>query len=540
MGANERLDIDLERFFSLPTWATLEGPSAGLLAGSKRYPVTITDNESLNLSAELSSPGLTTSANLQIDEDAGEDVTLTVTNTGLASDGNPVTLPPGVKLKITPDTPTNRGAAKDDDWTITPDEIDLDGTATITIIDDMLDEGPESVTFKVGFEDDARFQAASATLTIKDDEYSGPALQSAELNGAILTLEFSNSLDTTSRPARTSFTVKVDGTAVSLSSSNPVSISGSTVTLRLRSAVPAGDTVTVSYTEPGANPIQDTDSLVAPSFTDEPVSNDERVASIEAVKSPILEGEEEVQFRITLSREPPAGGVNVKVEIAPLAKYIYANPISVDNYRTHNVHIGQGQTDAILEMLTTRDEIKSNRKAVTATLLPNTGYTVGSNSEGTVAVDDPDQVNIRFAAGCGETITVGEGDGEVYFDMVFDNPIAFGVTVVITFINGGASDNNDYTRPNSIVIFDHLQTRATVTVPILEDTQLENTESFKVWITRRGFDNDILTPTCGQSSPHLTIEITDNDTANIVLDAPEEVIEGQPIKLGLYQLNKSG
>ena len=101
---------------------------------------------------------------------------------------------------------------------------------------------------------------------------------------------------------------------------------------------------------------------MAPSFTDEPVSNDERVASIGAVKSPILEGEEEIQFRITLSREPPAGGVNVKVEIAPLAEYIYGNPVSVADYRTHNVHIGQGQTEAILEILTTRDQIASNHQ----------------------------------------------------------------------------------------------------------------------------------------------------------------------------------
>ena len=31
----------------------------------------------------------------------------------------------------------------------------------------------------------------------------------------------------------------------------------------------------------------------------------------------------------------------------------------------------------------------------------------------------------------------------------------------------------------------------------------------------------------------LRIEITDNDTANIALDAPEEVTEGQPIRIGL-------
>ena len=261
--------------------------------------------------------------------------------------------------------------------------------------------------------------------------------------------------------------------------------------------------------------------------------NVELAASIEAVKSPINEGEEEVQFRITLSDTAPSGGVDVMVELAPFAEYLYGQPVSVDDYKTHNVRIAQGQTEAILEILTTRDQTASNTKAVTATLLPNTGYTVGSNSEGTVSVNDPDQVNVRFADGCGQTITVGEGAGEASFDIVFDNPVAYTVSVVISFINGTASHGNDYTRPNRIVPFNNLQTKATVTVPILEDTQLENTESFKVWISRNGLGSNILTTTCGQSSPHLTIEITDNDTANIVLDAPEEVTEGDPIRLGL-------
>ena len=255
-------------------------------------------------------------------------------------------------------------------------------------------------------------------------------------------------------------------------------------------------------------------------------------AEIEAVKSPVIEGEEEVQFRVTLSAAAPAGGVDVMVELTQEAT-ADPGPIADADLRVHTVNIPQGQTNAILEALTSRNEIQSDTNAVNAEIQPGTGYAVGSNSEASVTVLDRDKVNVRFADGCGQTITVGEGDGEASFDMVFDNPVAFTVDVVITVFGGGASDNNDYTRPNSIVFFDHLQTRATVTVPILEDTQLENTESFKVWITRKGLDSHILTPTCGQSSPHLTIEITDNDTANIVLDAPEEVTEGQPIKLGL-------
>ena len=43
--------------------------------------------------------------------------------------------------------------------------------------------------------------------------------------------------------------------------------------------------------------------------------NVRRVATIEAVKSPIVEGEEEVRFRIILSTQAPAGGVNVLVVV---------------------------------------------------------------------------------------------------------------------------------------------------------------------------------------------------------------------------------
>ena len=295
MGSHESFEIDLQRTGATPSWVTLQGPTTG----TTRYPVTIRDNETLTLNAELSSTGLTSGASLRIDEDAGETITLTVTNSDLASDGNPVTLPPGVKLKITPDIPTNRGATETDDWTITPDEIDLGGTATITIIDDMLEEGPESVTFEVGFDDDEMFQSARATLTINDDEYTGPVLQSAAINGRELTLEFSNTLDTTSRPATSSFVVKVRGTAVSLSSSNPVSISGSTVTLRLRSAVTAGDTVTVSYTAPGANPIKDDAALEAPSFTDEPVTNN--TPNAPATGKPVISGTPQRDETLTVS-----------------------------------------------------------------------------------------------------------------------------------------------------------------------------------------------------------------------------------------------
>ena len=255
-------------------------------------------------------------------------------------------------------------------------------------------------------------------------------------------------------------------------------------------------------------------------------------ADIEAVKSPVIEGEEEVQFRITLSAAAPAGGVDVMVELTQRAPAT-PGPIADADFRVHTVNVAQGQTEAILEVLTTRNVIQSNGNSVDAEIQPGTGYAVGSNSEASVTVLDRDKVNVRFADGCGQTITVGEGDGEASFDIVLDNPVAYSFTLVTSYADGTASKDNDYSEGPLILAFAKRQTTMTVKVPILEDMQLENTGSFTIKITRRGLDDDILTPACGETEPHLRIEIIDNDTANIALDAPEEVTEGQPIKIGL-------
>ena len=256
-------------------------------------------------------------------------------------------------------------------------------------------------------------------------------------------------------------------------------------------------------------------------------------AEIEAVKSPIMEGEEEVRFRITLSTQAPAGGVNVLVELT-LLEPADPGPIAQADFRVHTVNIPQGQTEAILEVRSSRNEILSRLAQVNAAIQTGTGYTVSSDSEASVEVKDPDQVNATFAAGCGQTISVGEGDGEVSFDVVLDNPVSYDFNLVLTAIGNTATNGNDYEGTNlKLLEFHGHQTRVTVTYPIIDDTQVEKPEQFTIEALRNGLDPDVLTPTCGRDHQHITIEITDNDTANIALDAPEEVTEGQPIKLGL-------
>lgn len=79
-----------------------------------------------------------------------------------------------------------------------------------------------------------------------------PALTDAAVTDKTLTLTY-GSLPAGFAPAADEFTVKVDGNAVALATTNPVSVSDSTVTLTLAAPVGANQAVTVSHS-PGADP----------------------------------------------------------------------------------------------------------------------------------------------------------------------------------------------------------------------------------------------------------------------------------------------
>ena len=90
-----------------------------------------------------------------------------------------------------------------------------------------------------------------------------PMLQSAAVDGATLVLTYDRALSESPVPAGTAFTVTVDGTAVGLAATDPVAVAGATVTLTLASAVTAAAAVTVAYTVPASNPVEDTAGIDA-------------------------------------------------------------------------------------------------------------------------------------------------------------------------------------------------------------------------------------------------------------------------------------
>ena len=77
-----------------------------------------------------------------------------------------------------------------------------------------------------------------------------PVLQSAIVEGDILTLTYNDLLDEGSQPASCYFQVNVNGQNRSVAN---LSINGNTVILSLNASVSNGDTVTFNYSDPSAS-----------------------------------------------------------------------------------------------------------------------------------------------------------------------------------------------------------------------------------------------------------------------------------------------
>ena len=135
--------------------------------------------------------------------------------------------------------------------------------------------------------------AAQGALPGHKVDTTKPSLEEAEHDDTILSLTFTEDLNTTA-PANTAFTVKVDGGT----GTNPtaVSIAGEVVTLTLATAITSGQTVTVSYTKPSSNPIKDLSGKEADDFTDRNVDSASDIVNFRATPG---------NRRVTLSWDNP-------------------------------------------------------------------------------------------------------------------------------------------------------------------------------------------------------------------------------------------
>ena len=157
-------------------------------------------------------------------------------------------------LAITLDNPISQG------WTLHVDDLQLPiANAKLTDNDETASWSDPGFTW-------TEHQKVSLRLTLPR-----PEVESAAVDGTALVLTFDQDLDPASKPAPGYFRVTVNNARRHVEADG-VAISGQTVTLTLASAVSAGDTVTVRYARPLANPLRGANGIAVAAFADQPVT----------------------------------------------------------------------------------------------------------------------------------------------------------------------------------------------------------------------------------------------------------------------------
>ena len=111
----------------------------------------------------------------------------------------------------------------------------------------------------------------------KNPDMWGPVFSSASVNATTLTVTFDEALDAGSAPAGSAFSViakRPGSTPRTIDGAGTASIDGKTATVTLNGRVVNGEEVTVKYTAPGTNPLQDAAGNDTLGFTGKPADND--------------------------------------------------------------------------------------------------------------------------------------------------------------------------------------------------------------------------------------------------------------------------
>ena len=234
------------------------------------------------------------------------------------------------KLDLSWDAPaTNGGSAitgykmkwkeAADSWDTAADVSEATATGTTYTVSGLMDD--TEYTFRVLAVNSVGDSNASGEATGTPRETTAPTVASAAVDGATLTITFSEALETGQTPDKSAFAVSVADNSRGV---NAVSISGSAVTLTLATAVSSGEAVTAGYTVPTGESearLQDLVGNEAASFSGQAVANNTSAPTQEEGQeqppTPLTasasavpgshDGSSNFTFELRLSEEPKGG-----------------------------------------------------------------------------------------------------------------------------------------------------------------------------------------------------------------------------------------
>ena len=343
-------------------------------------------------------------------------------------------------------------------------------------------------------------------------------------DGVTLTITLNEAMNSTSVPANSAFTVKAtpaggSEATVALATTNGVTVSGSTVVLKLDPGIAHNDTsVKVSYTKPGSDPVlEDVVGNDLATFPDQAVTNNSTIprVSISAEHEDATPGIAHAEFEVTRSNTDAANALTVNVSFSQVETYLDTTP--------QTIIIPAGASSATAKFPSNYTGNTSGDLA--ATVATGDGYVpaIGSDSSATVRMKVPASsryVNITHQRA---NITVTEGNS-VSHGVLFD--IEEGVAqprepieVSVLSQAGSATSPQDFApvsqnvqvQPGDWTAMGQAWTASkTVTVQTVDDNEYEGNETFTVYFQRdAGLHLGI---SWAPSLASATFTLADNDT----------------------------
>ena len=503
---DDTLDEDDETFtftLSSPTNATIKD-----MEGSAT--VTITDNDA--------APSLSV-ADVTVKEGVGS-ATLTVSLS--AASGKTVTVGYATSSPTTTDAATAGTDYTAKSGTLTISAGDDEGTVSVTLASDTVDEDDEKFTFTLSSPTNATISDSSATVTIEDNPALSVADVTVDEDDGTATLTVSMDAE-----GAADVTVKyktTDGSATAGSDYVAKSLSTLTIAKGDRSG-----TVSVSITDDTTDEHEEqfTFTLSVPSN-----------ASIKAMSG-------EATVKITDNDDPPelsvadvtvkegAGTADLEVELSAASgktvtvSYATSNGTAMagSDYtsKTGSLTFTPGQTSQTVEVTLASDTVDEANETFTFTLSSPGNATFPSMStttSATVTIQDNPALSVA-------NVTVNEDVGNATLTVLLDTEGAADVTVSYATSNGTATagTNSDYTAVSSSLTIDAGETSGTVSVPIRDDTTDEHSETFT--FTLSSPSNASIKAMSGAA----TVTITDND------DPPELSVEAVTVAEGAGTAN---
>ena len=244
-------------------------------------------------------------------------------------------------------------------------------------------------------------------------------------------------------------------------------------------------------------------------------------------------------FTLTMSPAAPTGGLTVNVTVAEVERRtLEAGELAYDFVAAASegmttVDFAAGDTSATLTVPTVDDDLYEaefgDDNLLRATLAAGTGYAVAAGS-GTAELTLSDGAARPVATWKTAKVTVTEGtDATADLVLTLSHALVGEFIAQFVAIGSSASLTNDFVFPISsqFLTFAPGAKEATLQVSILDDTQLEGTESFEIRMTI-----DAQLPVTAASETDILVDILDTDTMQLEPSAVSaRVVEGDAIDI---------